>query len=102
MWQGHPKKNCFEEARLSGLSVTTGDKTHKQHNRASGMGTEGRLPGAEADVCKQRTQYDRSGAMNSIATFFHLILNSMTGHIINIILISFLWLKKVGLERIRT
>lgn len=31
-----------------------------------------------------------------------LIFNSMTGHIINIILISFLWLKKVGLERIRT
>ena len=81
--------------------MTTGDETHRQHNRASGMGTEGRLPGAE-DVCKQGTQNDLFGAMNSIPTFFHLILNSMPGHIINIILISFLWLKKVGLERIRT
>ena len=101
MRQGQPN-NCFKEARLSGLSMTTGDKTHKQHIRASGMGTEDRLPGAKAKVCKQRTQYDLFGAINSKPTFFHLIFNSMTGHIINIILISFLWLKKVGLERIRT
>lgn len=101
MWQGQPK-NCFEEARLSGVPVTTGDKIHKQHIRASEMGTEDRLPGAEANVCKQRTHYDLFGTINSIPTFFHLILNSMTGHIINIILISFLWLKKVDLERIRT